>query len=65
MTLEQAEFVRSALKSVERYGNVFLHERYEVSPYAKVVDALAIMDNVIAEEKIMGELLDREEAQWE
>ena len=50
MTLEQAQYVRDALKAVERYGNIFRYGRHQVSPYEKVVAALQIMDTAIADE---------------
>ena len=38
----QLEYIHNALRSVERYGNIFNITRHEVSPYDKVLDALAM-----------------------
>lgn len=47
LSTEQLLYVQSALKAVKQYGNIFRYERHQVSPYEKIVDALAIVDAAI------------------
>ena len=51
LTLEQLQYIQSALRAIKSYGNIFRYERHQVSPYEKIVDALSIVDAAMQGDK--------------
>jgi hypothetical protein len=47
---EQLEYIRNALRSVERYGNIYRYEKHQVSPYEKIVDALGMAEAALVQQ---------------